>query len=309
MPSAVSARTQSQTTCEQQRSTRVVATVGGAAAGGVLGNVVAGKGDKRLGTVIGAVGGAIVADQVAKPGRDCRDAYGYYDQEGRWHASGIGSNEARGYYDREGSWVEGPPNGRYGDDGRWVTYSGSNRGEGDYRSDGEWVPASANGYFDRNEKWVTGSKSGRYDNRGRWVTGTDTGSSSRRDAKGNWVADPQPGYYDNGRWIAGAATGYYDGRGQNNAGTGGASVIGGGYGTGRPIVTQLSDLDQYVRTARSDRRLDARTAASVRRDLMAIRGDEKKMRHDRMGNLSARDETALQARVDRVNLRLRISPN
>ncbi|MFN7029481.1 MAG: hypothetical protein ACK4PC_08945 [Sphingopyxis sp.] len=42
---------------------------------------------------------------------------------------------------------------------------------------------------------------------------------------------------------------------------------------------------------------------------MTISSEEKKMRHGCMGNLSARNETALQARVDHVNLRLRISPN
>ncbi|WP_260583997.1 hypothetical protein [Sphingopyxis sp. PET50] len=60
----------------------MVATIGAAAAvGGVLGNVVAGQGYKTLGTVIGAVGRAVIGNQIAKPGRDCRDTYGYYDTD------------------------------------------------------------------------------------------------------------------------------------------------------------------------------------------------------------------------------------
>ena len=43
-----------QSNCERHRSdNRVVGTVGGAVVGGVLGNVVAGQGDKTLGTVVG----------------------------------------------------------------------------------------------------------------------------------------------------------------------------------------------------------------------------------------------------------------
>ncbi len=178
IPSIASAQTPSRATCEQHSSTRVVATVGGAGVGGVLGNVIAGRGDKTLGTIIGAVGGAIVGNQVARSGRDCQDAYGYYDSDNRWHASGVGASEARGYYDRDGEWIEGPPNGRYGDDSRWISNAGSSRGEGRYSSQNEWIPASANGYYDRNDTWVSGSTSGRYDNRGRWVADERRGSST-----------------------------------------------------------------------------------------------------------------------------------
>ena len=73
IPSIASAQTQaqSQSSCERQRSTRVIATVAGAGVGGVLGNVIAGQGDKTLGTVIGAVGGAVIGNQIAKPAGDC----------------------------------------------------------------------------------------------------------------------------------------------------------------------------------------------------------------------------------------------
>jgi len=430
VPSAATARTQSQATCEEQRSTRIVATVGGAGVGGVLGNVVAGQGDKTLGTVIGAVGGAILANQIAKPGRDCRDAYGYYDKDNRWHASGVSSSDARGYYDRDDNWIVGPPNGRYGNDGRWVTYAGSDRGQGDYRPEGEWVPASANGYYDRNDAWVAGSVGGRYDNsgrwiaapaaaapsnrrddtygyydaegawhasatargratgyynrdnawvsgtpngryderrnwipdredgsasgsydsqnrwipasssgyydnrgqwiagtasgyydrRGRWVAGATVGhydtkgrwiagvASGQRGANGQWVAAPQTGYYDTaGRWHAGATTGYYDNRGRWIATSGGAGSA--AYAASRPdILSQISGLDEHVRVARAERSLDRRSVASAQRELKSIRLAERRMPHDRMGNLSARNQIALQSRIDRLNLRLRISP-
>ncbi len=39
-------------------------------------------------------------------------------------------SNARGYYDRDGNWIEGPPNGRYGDDNRWISNgSGQRRGQ------------------------------------------------------------------------------------------------------------------------------------------------------------------------------------
>lgn len=99
-----------QQSCQRHQSSRVVGTVVGAGAGGLLGNVIAGQGDKTVGTVIGAVGGAIIGNQVTKSGDDCRNAYGYYDENNRWHATGVSSSNARGYYDRDGNWVDGPPN-------------------------------------------------------------------------------------------------------------------------------------------------------------------------------------------------------
>lgn len=427
VPSIASAETRSQAICAQQSSTRVVATVGGAAVGGVAGNVIAGHGDKTLGTVIGAVAGALIGNQLAQPGRECNDAYGYYDQANRWHATGVSATAARGYYDRDGGWIEGPPNGRYGDDNRWMMNSGSGSNYGDYRSQGEWVPASANGYYDRNDAWVQGSDNGRYDDRGRWIVasagrqpthradaygfydtqgqwhantvvqgratgyydrnntwitgapngyyderrnwvpqradgsasgsydgqnrwipassngyydergqwiaGTSSGhydtngrwtagvtvghydtsgrwiagdASGHRNVDGLWVADPQPGYYGtNGRWHAGETSGYYDSRGRWVA-TGLSADS--QYGTDRPtILAQLTGLDNYVGAARSQRTLSYRQAAGVRRELKSIRMTERTMRHDRRGNLSNHDQALLQARIDGLNTRLRIS--
>src|SRR5438128_930536 len=95
-----------QSSCGRQHTNQAVGTVVGAGAGAVLGNVIAGWGDKTLGTVLGAIGGGVVGNQVTKPDRDCRTAYGYYDENSRWHATGVASSEARGYYDREGRWVD-----------------------------------------------------------------------------------------------------------------------------------------------------------------------------------------------------------
>ncbi|MGZ3233670.1 MAG: glycine zipper 2TM domain-containing protein [Croceibacterium sp.] len=225
MPINASAQTRSQATCEQQSTTRVVATVAWAGVGGVLGNVVAGHDDKTLGTIIGAAAGALIGNQVAKPGRECNDAYGYYDKDNRWHATGISSSAARGYYDRDGGWVDGPPNGRYADDNRWMMNSGSGNGFGDYRSQGEWVPASANGYYDRNDTWVGGSDNGRYDDRGRWIAISVSTQPTRRadaygyyDTQGQWHATAvtqgrATGYYDrDNTWVTGAPNGYYDER-------------------------------------------------------------------------------------------------
>lgn len=78
VPIAASAQSrdqqQTESSCDRQRSTRVVATVAGAGVGGVLGNVVAGSGNRVIGTVIGAAGGALLGNQLAKPANDCSRA-------------------------------------------------------------------------------------------------------------------------------------------------------------------------------------------------------------------------------------------
>jgi hypothetical protein len=214
------AQTRSQATCEQQSTTQVVATVAGAGVGGVIGNAVAGRGDKTLGTVIGAAAGALAGNQLARPSRDCSHAYGYYDQDARWHATGVSSVDARGYYDREGAWVEGPPAGRYGTDNRWISNGGSRDNYGAYRPSGEWVPAMAEGYYDRDGQWVGLSGTGAYDR----VNATPLQPARRADAygyydvQGEWHASVvaqgrATGYYDrDNRWVAGAPNGYYDER-------------------------------------------------------------------------------------------------
>ncbi len=317
IPAMASAQTQSN--CERQRSNRVIGTVAGAAVGGVLGNVIAGQGDKTIGTVIGAVGGAVVGNQIAKPSGDCRHAYGYYDENNRWHTTGVNSADARGYYDRNGDWIDGAPNGYYADGNRWVSNSGMQGGDGYYSAQGGWVPASVNGYYDRNDQWVAGSASGYYDSNGRWVAGGTTGhydtngrwvagvASGSRDSNGKWIADAQPGYYDsNGRWNLGQTMGYYDSRGRWISTT----AQQGGYDQTGPrgsILMQVSRLEQYVQTASFQHTLNRGQIISAQRELRNIRARERRMRHDRAGYLSARDQAGLQARINRLTNRLRIN--
>src|SRR5690349_2681058 len=73
--------------CEHRSSNRVVGTVAGAGIGALLGNAIAGHGDKTTGAVIGGVGGAIAGNQLTRSSADCTQAYGYYDKAGAWHAA------------------------------------------------------------------------------------------------------------------------------------------------------------------------------------------------------------------------------
>jgi hypothetical protein len=114
-----------QETCEQRSANRAAGTVVGAVGGAILGSAVAGRHDRGTGAVVGAVGGGVVGNQLAKGSRDCAHAYGYYDNDGRWHANAVDRTAAAGYYDRNGGWVDGPPNGAYGPDGRWVPNGGA----------------------------------------------------------------------------------------------------------------------------------------------------------------------------------------
>ena len=54
------------TYCRQTKGSATTATIVGGVAGGLLGNVVAGHGDKTIGTVIGAAGGAAAGHAVAR---------------------------------------------------------------------------------------------------------------------------------------------------------------------------------------------------------------------------------------------------
>lgn len=47
-------------------------TILGAIAGGLLGNTIAGRGDRTLGTVLGAGGGALAGRAIEKDGQRCR---------------------------------------------------------------------------------------------------------------------------------------------------------------------------------------------------------------------------------------------
>lgn len=105
LPSAAMA----QETCEQRAQDRVAGTVVGGLAGALLGGAVSGHGHKTTGAVVGGLAGAVIGNQVAKGPQDCRHAYGWYDNDGRWHANAVDPGTASGYYDRNGAWVDGRP--------------------------------------------------------------------------------------------------------------------------------------------------------------------------------------------------------
>ncbi|HZZ31885.1 MAG TPA: glycine zipper 2TM domain-containing protein [Phenylobacterium sp.] len=98
-----------QETCEERSANRTTGTVLGAIGGALLGNAVASHGGKTGGTIIGGVAGAAIGSNLAKDPHDCVHAYGYYDNDGRWHDNHVDRTAAYGYYDREGSWIDGPP--------------------------------------------------------------------------------------------------------------------------------------------------------------------------------------------------------
>ena len=309
-----------QQTCEQRRDNQIAGTVVGAGLGALVGSAVAGHGDKTTGAVIGGVGGAIIGNQVARGSKDCAHAYGYYDNNGMWHATSVSRAEARGYYDRGGTWVDGAPNGYYDRAGRWTTASTSADAGGYYDAGGRWIPASATGYYDSDGRLVAGVASGHYDTRGRWIAGSTTGAydsagrwmdgaqTGHRDASGVWVADAQPGYYNqNGRWVAGSVEGYYDSRGRWVGTTRDASASSPAYDTRGGASADRSDFRSRV--AQLDRRirhrLDRGDLTRVEGDralrtLAVIRRQEQNMYH-RRGQLNDRDEAIIQARLDSLD--------
>lgn len=310
--------------CERNRSGRVIGTVAGAGVGAVAGGVIAKRGDSEVGAVIGGLAGAIIGNQVSKSKQDCSRAYGYYDKNGYWHATGVDRASATGYYDRDGEWRDGSPNGYYSNDGRWVSANNNDStSAGYYDRNGHWVPSSANGYYDRNDQWIAGSAPGYYDSRGRWVEGAVTGRydrngrwmqgapSGRRDANGNWIAEPQLGYYDsNGRWRAGTAAGYYDSRGRWIAtSNGNYDQSSNAYGRMPTDVTERRRwLSDYVRTAQDQRRLNRNESLYAMRELDSIGRREQMFRRSN-GRFTANEEATIRVRLDRLSNRLEIASN
>ena len=316
-----------QVNCQQHSDTRVIGTVAGGGIGAVLGNVIAGQGDKTLGTIIGGVGGAVLGNQIAKPGNDCAHAYGYYDKAGAWHANDVRGDTATGYFDRDSRWVDGAPQGRYDSSNRWVASNAG--GQNGYRDErGNWVPASANGYYDSsggwtavnvnqgggygqrdgmvpgyysNGRWVAGPTSGRYDANGRWIAGVPAG---RRNANGVWVADSQPGYYDQyGRWNRGVVVGSYDDRGRWVKG-------GNGYGQNGIVDSRarLDRIEQRIDRGIQDRSLDRREANNAISEVASIRRYDRSLRN-RNGAISVRNAALVDVRIDRLSERLRFDRN
>jgi hypothetical protein len=113
-----------QVTCEQRSANRATGTAVGAVAGALLGSAVAGHHEKGTGAVVGGVSGAIIGNQLSRGPKDCAHAYGWYDNDGRWHGQRIDERYASGYYDRSGVWVDGRPAGHY-DRGVWIADAGA----------------------------------------------------------------------------------------------------------------------------------------------------------------------------------------
>ena len=313
---AMPAAAMAQQTCQEHSNKRAIGTVAGAGVGGVLGNIIAGSGDKTLGTIIGAVGGGVLGNQVTKDKSNCNRAYGWYDKSGTWRAGTGQASAQTGYYDREGNWVEGAPRGYYDNQGRWIAANGTQQ-VGYRDSNGRWVAGSAQDYGNQNRvgmvpgywqngRWIPGETTGSYDSRGRWIAGQPSG---RRDANGNWIADAQPGYYDSrGRWIAGEATGSYDSRGRwiasNAYNNGGNNDAGYNNGGNRDVRSRLARIEQRIDRGVQQGSLTPGEARRAEDELAAIRRYDRSLR-TRSGTLTARNEALVQARLDRLSDRIK----
>jgi type II secretory pathway pseudopilin PulG len=307
-----------QQTCEQQRQNRVAGTVVGAGLGAIAGSMIAGRHDRTTGAVVGGLGGAVVGNQLSKPNADCTHAYGFYDANGAWHANAVDRAAAAGYYDREGVWIDGAPNGYYDGEGRWIAAQTSASTSGYFDAQNHWVPVSAQGYYNDRGEWIVGANSGHYEH-GRWIAGPSIGrydtdgrwiegqASGHRDGRGVWIADAQPGYYDtSGRWVAGPATGYYDTQGRwfETADRVQRYRTDSSYQTrGGPAVdmrTREAWLEQKIQAGIQEGSLTRREGMRADRTLNQIRRDEANMRR-RDGQLSQRNETRIQARLDALS--------
>ncbi len=306
------------TICKQDNTGRTVATVVGAGIGAIIGNVIDGGHNRAAGTIIGGAAGGLAGNQLAKDSTRCTEAYGYYDEGGRWHANRISAGEARGYYDRDNRWVEGAPRGYYDSSNRWVALdSSADTGgyfdrdgrwvpvgvTGYYASDGMWVDATAPGYYDTSGRWVAGPAYGHYDINGRWIVDRTPGTP-----RGSWAYYTQPGYYDaNGRWVRGEVTGYYDARGRwistgvvARPGYGGGSVA---YNS-RDTRVREERIAARIDRMRADGRLSGAEARRARAELASIRRDESRMRYSG-GRFSANEENVIHQRLDNLGVMIR----
>lgn len=90
--------------CRRDRNGRIIGTAVGADAGGVLGNVIAGRGDKTEGSINGAIVGAVVGNQVFKSNLGyCRTASGHYDAWGRWISARVDNHQSNDNQYRPGT--------------------------------------------------------------------------------------------------------------------------------------------------------------------------------------------------------------
>lgn len=131
-------------------------------------------------------------------------------------------------------------------------------------------------------------------------------ASGHLDRAGVWMSADQPGYYDNrGRWHAGVVSGYYDGQGR---------WIARSTNRDEPVSNMPREararviwLERYIRSAYGEGTLNRAQSNRAMRDLNDIRRSERFMRRNRDGELSIRDEAALNVRLDRLSGQLRIA--
>ncbi|WP_226946626.1 glycine zipper 2TM domain-containing protein [Rhizorhabdus phycosphaerae] len=305
---------QAETVCKQDKSGRTIATIAGAGIGAILGRVIDGGRHKEVGTIVGGVAGGVAGNQLAKGDNKCAQAYGYYDENGRWHANRLSSRDARGYYDRDNRWVEGPPNGYYDRNNRWVSFEGDGRNSGYWDREGRWVPIGVPGYYAADGQWVAASMPGYYDRRGRWIEGETYG---RYDANGVWVPGSRPsataggywepatapGYYDaNGRWVRGNVRGYYDARGRWVS----LGPVAGNNGVDRRFDTRerAARIEARIDRQRDRGVISKREADAARTQLNSIRREEDRLRASG-GRFTANEESLIQQRLDQLNRQIR----
>jgi hypothetical protein len=317
-----------QTSCEQQHSNRVVGTVAGAGIGALLGSAIAGRGDRTVGAIAGAVGGGVIGNQITKGSADCAHAYGYYDRDNHWHATGNDRAMATGYYDRDGGWVDGAPNGYYTSQGSWQAAADTGAARGYYDDGNRWVPSGETGYYDNAGQWSNAKAAGHYDQRGQWVDRREAGYYDRagvwqtgnapghRDSDGRWINDAATGYYGtDGRWNAGSTTGFYDGRGRWISTSAQVSSGGRDYGrdqgmSDRPhsVRDQINWLNQRIQMSIDRGTINRYGADRLTREVRMIDWQERNMAH-RGGNLSQRDDATIQRKLDSVKDRLAEASN
>ncbi len=148
-----------QQTCEERSANRAAGTAVGAVGGALVGSAVAGRHDRGTGAIVGGLLGAVIGNQAAKGSRDCVHAYGWYDNDGRWHSNRVEQSAAIGYYDRNGVWIDGRPPGRW-DNGVWVANAGNYGSDANYVARGRTLDVDSR--IARMDEWIDrGRDSGR----------------------------------------------------------------------------------------------------------------------------------------------------
>lgn len=172
---------------------------------------------------------------------------------------------------------------------------------GYYDSKGAWhanavARTDAQGYYDREGRWMAGAPNGAYDSRGRWVSSNANGYY---DNQGGWTPASTTGYWDTrGQWVA-ATPSAYD-RASNAAYSNRTQWD----GAPTDFSSRAAWLGQRIQTGIDDGSLSRDDGRRAQRSLRDIRRQEANMRHHH-GQLSPRDETTIQARLDglRTNIR------